>query len=190
MYNGCAHTSRFCQISGILCRCARHSLLKQCTQCLEGLGFWPYMACICDKALIMTLLDLSMCGCYRLCAETQGCCQLVVLLRLSCVSSFRSTGARRQDWTSTLLPSMQSQWRQVLIVSKHESVAWHGQHQLYSKHFYKPCIAQVTHPNGLYLCSVSAVCMCFFIMVNGKAGGMGIQSINSNAVHNSTIAES
>jgi len=27
-------------------------------------------------------------------------------------------------------------------------------------------------------------------MVNGKAGGMGIQSINSNAVHNSTIAES
>ena len=171
MYNGCAHTSRFCQIPGILCRCARHSLLKQCTQCLEGLGFWPYMACICDKALIMTLLDLSMCGCYRLCAETQGCCQLVVLLRLSCVSSFRSTGARRQDWTSTLLPSMQSQWRQVLIVSKHGSVAWHVQRHIYLRLLYKPCVAQFMHPKCLSLCSVSAVCMYCCISVNGMLRG-------------------
>jgi len=149
-------------------------LLKQlqCTQRLEGLGFWAYVAGMCDKALIMTLCDLVVCDYYRLCAEIQGCCQLVVLLRLSCVSSFRSTDARRQDWTSTPLPNMQSQWRQVPIVSKHGSVAWHVQHHTYLSLLYKPCIAQFPfmHPRCLSLCSVLAVCMYCDISVNGKVG--------------------
>lgn len=134
----------------------------------RGMGLWEYMACMCDKLLIMTRLNLSICCYYRLCAETPECCQPVVLLRLSCVSSFRSTDARRQDWISTPLPNMQSQWRQVFPVSKHGSVAWHVQHHMYLRLLYKPCIAKFVHPKCLSLCSVSAVCMYCCILVNGK----------------------
>ena len=169
-YNGCAHNARVRQIArsqtfhagvqGIVCSDSVHSTERAC-------DFGPTL----PVSFNMTHLNLSMCCYYRLCAEIQGCCQLVVLPRLSCVSSFRSMGARRQDWTSTPLPSMQSQWRQVFIVSMHGSVAWYGKHHLGL--LCKPCIAQVMHPKRLSLCSVLAVCMRHCISGNGKAGSMG-----------------